>query len=339
MSRFEEIVQPSLVGIMVYNRKGGVGKTSVSGNLAALLAALGFNVVIIDGDDQQNVTKLDARQKWKASLSNVIMETQMGAIAHPPVPLLDAMVQIRKRLWLVPADSALGTASDHIGRMDEQEVLADRIADLRTQLPSPPAWESRFPWFKRPTVNISAFQLEGTTEEEYFQRPAFLDFALWDSPPAANHLTTAMMLASDKILVPVEMDQFSADGLSQVLDGIKRRFRHRSRKAEIIGVLPNKILHQLGDTQAMDFLESVWRNFPTLARRPIHYDQNIKNAWGYQQAALEYVRDGNGDSRGMRELCSLALELVGYEGNMAGVALCDICQAAVARSMETTKEA
>src|SRR5262245_13402486 len=129
----EEGVQLSTITIMVYNRKGGVGKTSVSGNLAALLAALGFNVAVIDGDDQKNVTKLDARKKWKATLSNVIMETQMGAISYPPVPLLEAMVQIRKRLWLIAADTALGITSDHIGRMDEQEVLAERLAALRAQ--------------------------------------------------------------------------------------------------------------------------------------------------------------------------------------------------------------
>lgn len=312
---------------MIYNRKGGVGKTSIAGNLAADLAALGFNVAIIDGDDQRNVSSLDERNKASASLSNVILPSKLGVTEHLPVPLLKAMVQVRKRLWLIPADSMLSVASDHIGSKDEQEVLADRIADLRESLPPPP-WKNRFAWLHKPMLTISSFQLEPTTDEEYLTPPRYLDFVFWDSPPAENHLTTAMMLASDKIIVPVEMDKFSADGLRQVLDGIRRRFRHRAHKAEIVGVLPNKVFHQAGDILTMDFLESVFRHFPDLARDPIHHDLTIKNAWSYGQTALEYDRD----TRGTRELCSLALELVGYQGSMAGVQDCEICAAAMDRA-------
>lgn len=238
------------------------------------------------------------------------------------------MVQVRKRLWLIPADSTLTTANDHIGSKDEQEALVDRVLELRSMLAEPPQWKERFPWLNKPTVTISSFHLEPTTDEEYRTPPDFLDFVFFDTPPADNHLTTSMMLASDKILVPVEMDQFSADGLQKVLEGITRRFRHRSHKAEIIGVLPNKVLHQSGDTLTMDFLESVWHHFSTLARPPIHHDLAIKNAWAYGQTALEYSRD----SRGTRELCALALELVGYEGDMAGISNCDICEAAIIRA-------
>lgn len=331
MSEEEKNQAPHLatfVVIMVYNRKGGVGKTSVSGNLAAMLAALGFHVAIIDGDDQTNVSRLDDKKRALASLTNVIMETRLGPQTYPAVPMRDAMVQVRKRLWLIPADSTLTTANDHIGSKDEQEALVDRVLELRGTLAEPPSWQERFAWLHKPIVTISSFHLEPTTDEEYKTPPNYLDFVFFDTPPADNHLTTSMMLASDKILVPVEMDQFSADGLQKVLEGIKRRFRHRAHKAEIIGVLPNKVLHQSSDTLTMDFLESVWHHFSTLARPPIHHDLAIKSAWAYGQTALEYSRD----SRGTRELCALALELVGYEGDMAGLSNCDICEAAIIRA-------
>jgi cellulose biosynthesis protein BcsQ len=330
MSEEEALAAVTFIVLMVYNRKGGVGKTLIAAALATLLAALGFHVGIADGDDQENVSSLDKRNRARASLSNVIMETRMGSTVHPPVPLRNAMVQIRKRLWLIRADTTLGTASDHIGNQDEQDILADRIEELRRTLAPPPPWKGRFPWMNKSKVGIHAFQLEPTTDEEYLTPPDFLDFFFWDTPPAENHLTTSMMLASDKILVPVEMDQFSADGLKKVIGGIKHKFRHRARKAEIVGVLPNKILHQPGDTVTLDFLESVFRHFPEYARPAIHHDLNLKNAWAYGLTALEYNRD----SRGIRELCALALELIGYEGDMAGVSSCDICDAAVARALE-----
>lgn len=328
----EEAIAATFIVLMVYNRKGGVGKTVIASALASLLAALGFYVAIADGDDQENVSSLDDRNQAPASLSNVIMQTRMGATTHPTVPLRSAMVQIRKRLWLIHADPFLGTASDHIGNNDEQDILTDRIDELRKMLAPPSPWKARFPWLNKPKVDIGAFQLEKTTDEEYLTPPPFLDFFFWDTPPAANHLTTSMMLASDKILVPVEMDQFSADGLQKVINGITHRFRHRARKAEIIGVLPNKILHQPGDTITTDFLESVFRHFPEYARPPIHHDLTLKNAWAYHQTPLEYNRD----SRGIRELCALALELVGYEGDMAGVPACEICENTVARSLTAT---
>src|SRR5258708_2479398 len=334
----EEALVASFIVIKIYNRKGGVGKTSVAGNLAAILAALGFNVGLGDGDDQENVTKLDTRKKWRATLSNVLTGTTVGNTTHPPASLFDAMVQIRKRLWLVPADKALGAANDTIGKKGPNEggheVLIDRIEDLRRTLEPPPSWEDRFLWWNKPKVDISAFHLELTTDEEYLTPPKSLDFFIWDSPPAANHLTDAMMLSSDQILVPVEMDQFSADGLQQVLDGIKALFRRRAHKAEVVGILPTKVLHQPGDTLTMDFLESVFRYFPEYTSRPVHHDLTIKNAWAYGQAALEYNRD----SRGVRELCSLALELVGYEGDMAGAPLCEICNAAAARAQKEESE-
>jgi chromosome partitioning protein len=306
---------------MVNNRKGGVGKTSTTENLAADLAAAGFYVGIADGDDQANATSLALpRRDFPATLTDVIIKG---------TPLLHAMRQVRKRLWIIPADEGLKEAASYIAAQKDHDIVPDRVVDLREALPSPPPRE-RLPWWNRPSVNISVFQLEGTTDEEFVTPPPYLDFLFFDSPPQENDLTISMIYASDKILIPVEMDQFSVDGLAKLVSSISRRFRHRTRKVEIVGIVPNKILHKAGNPIPMDFLESVWRHFPNLARRPIHHDDTIPVAQAYQQVALELNRD----SRAARELCALALELAGYEGDMAGVTICEICDAAVARAQE-----
>ena len=308
---------------MVNNRKGGVGKTSLTEQIASILASLGFNVAVADGDDQANATSLALpRRDFPATLTDVIVKG---------TPLLSAMRQVRKRLWIVPADEDLKQAASWIDSKQDYDIVPDLIADLREALQKTPP-RDRLSWWRKPTVNISAFQLEETTDEEFVTPPTFLDFFFFDSPPQENDLTISMIYASDKILIPVEMDKFSIDGLAKLLSSIMRRFRHRARKVQIVGVLPNKILHKSGSTVAMDFLESVWRHFPTLARRPIHHDDTIPDSQAYHKVALEMNRD----SRATRELCALALELIGYQGDMAGVPICEICSAAVLRAQETS---
>lgn len=308
---------------MVNNRKGGVGKTSITVQIAANWAALGFNVAIADGDDQANATSLALpRREFPATLTDVVIKE---------TPLVQAMRQVRKRLWIIPADEGLREAASYIDAHQDFDIIVDRITELRETLPPPPP-RNHLPWWNKPTININAFKLEETTDAEFVTPPPYLDFLLFDSPPQENDLTISMIYASDKILIPIEMDQFSVDGLAKLVNSIARRFRPRIKKVEIVGILPNKILHKPGNPVPMDFLESVWKHFPQLARRPIHHDDTIPVAQAYHKVALEMNRD----SRASRELCALALELVGYEGDMAGVTICDICTEAVARAQEAS---
>src|SRR5260370_14685504 len=103
---------------MVNNRKGGVGKTSLTEQIASILAALGFNVGIGDGDDQANATSLALpRRNFPATLTDVIIEE---------TPLIQAMRQVRKRPWIVPADEGLKDAADHIKEKQDYEIVPTR---------------------------------------------------------------------------------------------------------------------------------------------------------------------------------------------------------------------
>src|SRR5258708_21039134 len=310
------------------NKKGGVGKSSSTINLATMLAALGFQVGLVDGDDQANATSVALpRRHFPMTLTDVVTrrDEEVGRKT-----LHTAMVQVRKRLWVVPADTDLGSAQVHIRRANDFDILTDRVDELRRTLASAPP-RNRLPWWNQPTVNINAFQVEATSDEEYMEHPAYLDFLFFDSPPHDDDLTVSMLFASDKVIIPTELEEFSFQGLAQLIHRVKQRFLHRNTMIDFAGILPNKMLHRPNHTIPLDYLESLFKHFPELSLRPVHFDPTLSEAQGYHTTALELKND----ARAVREYCALALELVGYEGTFSGLPICDLCASAVKRAYET----
>ena len=69
-------------GIVVCNRKGGVGKTTVATNLAVKLATLGHRVALLDCDRQQSSSSwMTLRQSDDLTLTCVNAQSGQGSIA------------------------------------------------------------------------------------------------------------------------------------------------------------------------------------------------------------------------------------------------------------------
>ncbi|XZL20577.1 ParA family protein (plasmid) [Clostridium perfringens] len=59
--------------IAFVNQKGGVGKTTLSINIASVLADLGYNILLIDNDSQSNVTNTFLTEEPQKTLYNVML--------------------------------------------------------------------------------------------------------------------------------------------------------------------------------------------------------------------------------------------------------------------------
>jgi cellulose biosynthesis protein BcsQ len=319
--------------IICNNRKGGVGKTTLISWIAADLAAFGFKVAIVDGDSQENATKLTYPRPYEGE-THAVTFTQ---VVTQGKSFVDAMVQVRKNLWVVPADPFLEEAALRINKLKNPYLIAERVAQMKAQLAKPTPYEERLWWWKKASINLNQFKQEPTTDEEYTTKPPYLDFLFFDSPPNEDPLTDAMLRAA-RVIIPINMDQFSVEGLRKRVDYVESTLGPNEQPIEIIGILPNEIVHKPGNTVPLEFLADVWRNFPNHARRPIHADDALKDAWAYNMTILEYGQAYSPKSRGMLEVAKLALEIAGWPGKLAGLKFCRFCANAVGSVRAETSE-
>ena len=182
--------------ISVFNHKGGVGKTTLTLNLAAALANQGKRVLLIDTDPQCNLTSYliadevvddlldtsdgkDGRTIWSAL--RPVHEASGGVIAPP------ALEPGIENLYLVPGDI----------RLSEFET---DLADFWGQ-----CLQRRMRGF-RGTTALS--EVANAVAEDLS-----VDYVFFDSGPSIGPLNRAILLDSDYFIVPVACDLFSLRAL------------------------------------------------------------------------------------------------------------------------------
>jgi chromosome partitioning protein len=186
---------------VVFNQKGGVGKSSIATNLAAISANEGNKTLLIDLDAQCNSSQYllgdelpedegtiaqyfanSLRASFKVDISDYIYDTELA------------------NLHIIPASPELG--------------------ELQSRL------ESRHKIFKfRDLINI--------LNEKY-------DRIYIDTPPAYNFYTLSALIAADSVLIPFDCDDFSRKALYTLMDNIEEVKEDHNENLKLAGIVVNQ---------------------------------------------------------------------------------------------------
>lgn len=167
---------------VVFNHKGGVGKSTIACNLAAVSAAGGARVLVVDLDPQGNSTQY-LLGKYGRELEPTLADFFEQVLTIPLRPRkLDEFVH--------------GTRFERLDVLPSHPMLVEQQDKL----------ESRYKIFK-------LREALAEVDQQY-------DFIYFDAPPALNFFTRSALIATDGCLIPFDCDYFSRRALYTLLEDI-----------------------------------------------------------------------------------------------------------------------
>ena len=187
---------------VVFNQKGGVGKSSIACNLAAVSAAQGYRTLLIDLDAQANSTH------YLTGLTG----------AEIPVGIADFFKQV---LSAGPF-ARKGSVDIYETPFDNLHVVTAtaELADLQPKL------EARH---KINKLRKLLLELSEDYERIYL-----------DTPPALNFYTVSALIAADRVLIPFDCDSFSRQALYGLLEQIDELREDHNEELAVEGIVVNQ---------------------------------------------------------------------------------------------------
>jgi chromosome partitioning protein len=136
------------------------------------------------------------------------------------------------------------------------------------------------------------------------------DFILLDCPPALSKLTVNALVAADGVLIPMQCEYYALEGLTALVDTVKRIRKLINPKLEIEGLLRtmydprNNLANDVSNQLTQHFGDKVYRTLiprnVRLAEAPSHglpamiYDFDCPGARAYIALAGEMLRRQDG---------------------------------------------
>ncbi len=186
---------------VVFNQKGGVGKSTITCNLAALSAFRGLRTLVVDLDPQGNSTHY---------LMGPAADQMEGTIAG----FFDQMLSFR--FTTEPTEAFI-----HESPFKGLDVMpaSRELEHLQGKL------ESRYKIYK---LRDALVELQG------------YDRIYVDTPPALNFYTRAALIASERCLIPFDCDDFSRRALYDLMLNVREIQEDHNSDLAVEGIVVNQ---------------------------------------------------------------------------------------------------
>lgn len=190
------------VVIAISNQKGGVSKTTTAYNLGACLALNhDKKVLLVDIDPQANLSEyLGFEADERPTMTNLIMSTCTNGVIKPYEVMSAVRHNEKANVDYIPADINLASIETFMTTAISRETILSRI-------------------------------LSDEVTYKY-------DFVLIDCLPSLSTLLINALATADRVLIPVQTQKFSMDGL-QALESLLGQIKNTiNPKVNLLGILP-----------------------------------------------------------------------------------------------------
>ncbi len=188
--------------LVVFNQKGGVGKSTITCNLAAISASQGLNTLVIDLDPQGNSSSYLLGDSARDD-----QPTVAGFFEHSLSYSFRAVL---------PTEFIVPTPHEHLHVMPSSPALSE----LQTKL------ESRQKIYKL----REALQKLGETYDRIYI----------DTPPALNFFTRSALIGASGCLIPFDCDEFSRKALYTLMDNVQEIRADHNPDLIVKGIVVNQ---------------------------------------------------------------------------------------------------
>ncbi|MDX1569576.1 MAG: ParA family protein [Xanthomonadales bacterium] len=187
---------------VVFNQKGGVGKSTIVCNLAAIAADSGRSAAVVDLDPQANSTQYLLGDEWRQSETNLarFFEKTLSFRVGGNDPAEYCLETPFPDLWVMPASPEL---TELEGKLEAKH----KIYKLKEAL-------------------------DVLAEE--------VDEVYVDTPPAFNFFTFSALIGCDRCLIPFDCDDFSRRALYNLLENVAEVRADHNPELEVEGIVVNQ---------------------------------------------------------------------------------------------------